>query len=118
MRCVDNSETPPPDLTLSTFIPVGGTTTPIAVRNAADGSGRIFIVQRNGVVRVHKNGALLATPLVSITVSTAGERGLLGLAFHPNYDGVAERRFYLSYSSTSTGSPTARARSARSPRNQ
>lgn len=101
------AQTPPPDLTLSTFIPVGGTTTPIAVRNAADGSGRIFIVQRNGVVRVHKNGALLATPLVSITVSTAGERGLLGLAFHPNYDGVAERRFYLSYSSTSSGNPHA-----------
>ena len=64
------AQTPPPDLTLSTLVPVGGTTSPIAIRNAADGSGRIFIVQRNGIVRVHKNGALLATPLVSITVFT------------------------------------------------
>lgn len=101
------AQTPPPDLTLSTLVPVGGTTSPIAIRNAADGSGRIFIVQRNGIVRVHKNGALLATPLVSISVPTTGERGLLSLAFHPNYDGVAERRFYLSYTSPNAGNPHA-----------
>jgi glucose/arabinose dehydrogenase len=89
-------QTPPADLTLSTFIP-SGVGTPMGVRNAEDGSNRIFIMQRDGVVRVYENGALLATPLVSITTNGAGERGLLGLAFHPNYDGVNERRFYMSY---------------------
>ncbi len=91
------AQTPPGDLALTQFLAAGTVGTPIGVRNAADGSHRIFIIQRDGVVRVHQNGALLATPLVSITTNTAGERGLLGLAFHPNYDGVNERRFYLSY---------------------
>jgi glucose/arabinose dehydrogenase len=101
------AQTPPPDLTLSTFIASGGTSSPIAVRNAADGSNRIFIVQRGGSVRVHKNGALLATPLVTISVPTSGERGLLGLAFHPDFNGVSERRFYLSYTSSNSGNPHA-----------
>lgn len=101
------AQTPPADLTLTLIHPAGTFSSPLAVRNAGDGSNRLFIVQRAGVVRVRKNGAVLPTPLVSITVSTSGERGLLGMAFHPDYNGVTERRFYLSYSSTTTGSPHA-----------
>src|SRR4030095_1246757 len=42
--------------------------------------GRIFVCQQGGQLRVIKNGALLATPFVSLTVDANGERGLLGVA--------------------------------------
>src|ERR1700704_38463 len=47
--------------------------------------GRLFICQQGGQLRVVKNGALLATPFVSLTVDSNGERGLLGVAFDPNF---------------------------------
>jgi glucose/arabinose dehydrogenase len=48
---------------------------------------RIFIVQLNGSIRIVKDGALLTTPFLDISsqVSIGGERGMLGLTFHPNY---------------------------------
>ncbi len=97
----------PPDLRLETVFAAGTFSSPLAVRHAGDGSGRYFVVQRGGVVRVVRDGVLLATPLVSISVPTSGERGLLGLAFHPNYNGSSERRFYLSYTSSASGNPHA-----------
>ncbi|HRA38352.1 MAG TPA: PQQ-dependent sugar dehydrogenase, partial [Pseudomonadota bacterium] len=95
---------PPGDLTLT---PVVTTVIaqPIAVRNAADGSNRLFIVGRNGQVWIRSAaGTMLSTPFLNIgpggtappsgfTVSNEG--GLLGLAFHPNYE--SNRQFYISY---------------------
>ena len=49
--------------------------------------GRIFVCQQGGALRVIKNGALLPTPFVSLTVDPNGERGLLGVAFDPNFTG-------------------------------
>lgn len=58
----------------------------VAVRAPHDGSGRLFAVLQNGQVRVIKNGALLPEPFLTAPVNTGGgERGLLGLAFHPNF---------------------------------
>jgi glucose/arabinose dehydrogenase len=94
------AQTPPPDLTLTQVIAPGSLSSPLAVRNAGDGSGRIFIVQKGGAIAVYKNGALLPTPLLTMTVCSTSEQGLLGLAFHPDYDGVTERRFYVSYTAT------------------
>ncbi|HEY9420299.1 MAG TPA: PQQ-dependent sugar dehydrogenase [Thermoanaerobaculia bacterium] len=64
---------------------------PIGVTNAGDGSGRLFIVEREGRIRIWQNGQLLATPFLNITTlvgcsPNCGERGLLGLAFHPDYE--------------------------------
>lgn len=102
------AQAPPASVFLQEVYPAGTFSSPLAVRNAADGSGRLFIVQRGGIIRVRDaGGQLLPTPLLTITVSTGGERGLLGLAFHPNFDGVNERRFYVSYSATTTGNPHA-----------
>ena len=101
------AQTPPPDLTLTQIVAPGAVSQPLAVRHAGDGSGRIFIVQKNGVIRVYKNGALVATPLLTISVATSSEQGLLGLAFHPDYDGVNERRFYVAYTQTTSGNPQA-----------
>mgnify|MGYP003575554684 CR=1 FL=1 len=47
--------------------------------------GRIFVCQQGGALRVIKNGALLPTPFMTLTVDPAGERGLLGIAFDPNF---------------------------------
>jgi glucose/arabinose dehydrogenase len=63
--------------------------------------GRIFVCQQGGSLRVIKNGVLLATPFVSLTVDSAGERGLLGIAFDPNFG--ANSFVYVYY--TVPGSP-------------
>src|SRR5262245_62021482 len=47
--------------------------------------GRIFIAQQTGALRVVRNGALLAQPFLTVSVNSAGERGLLGVAFDPNF---------------------------------
>src|SRR3970282_870971 len=47
--------------------------------------GRLFVAQQSGALRVVKNGALLATPFLTVTVDSAGERGLLGVAFDPAF---------------------------------
>ena len=45
--------------------------------------GRLFVCEQGGRLRVIKNGALLPTPFLTLTVSSSGERGLLGVAFDP-----------------------------------
>lgn len=57
--------------------------TPTAMAFAPD--GRLFVCLQTGELRVIKNGTLLAPPFVSLTVDSAGERGLLGIAFDPNF---------------------------------
>jgi len=62
---------------------------------------RLFVTEQGGNVRIIKNGVLLPTPFVSLTVDQNGERGLLGVAFHPSF--VANPYVYLYY--TVPGSP-------------
>lgn len=71
------------------------------------GDNRLFVVEQRtgstGRIRVYKNGAMLATPYLSITnVSTASEQGLLGLAFHPNFQN--NYTFFVNY--TDSGGTT------------
>lgn len=78
----------------------GSYSSPVAVRAPHDGSGRLFIVQKGGQIRVVKNGALLPTPFLTVAVTTASESGLLGLAFHPNFgkpDLPNNTEFYVAY---------------------
>lgn len=93
-----SAQTVPPDLDLE--LVTGGVNSPIAVRAPADGSGRIFIVGQNGVIRIFKNGALLPTPFLTVPVDFGGEAGLLGMAFHPNYGKPAlphNNEFYVAF---------------------
>src|SRR5687767_15804455 len=60
-----------------------GLSSPTAMAIAPD--GRIFVCQQGGALRVIKNGALLPTPFMTLVVDPAGERGLLGIAFDPNF---------------------------------
>ena len=85
-------------VTLSLVAFSKGLLDPVAVANAGDGSGRVFIVEQAGRIRIATtSGALLAAPFLDIRsrVSCCGERGLLGLAFHPAYR--SNGRFYVSY---------------------
>ena len=47
--------------------------------------GRIFVCQQGGALRIIKNGTLLSSPFLTVTVSSAGERGLLGVAVDPAF---------------------------------
>jgi len=62
--------------------------------------GRIFVAQQAGSLRVIKNNALLATPFVTLTVSSTGERGLLGIALDPDF--AVNNYIYLYYTVPST----------------
>ena len=73
-----------------------GLTNPTAMALAPD--GRIFVCQQGGALRVIKNGALLATPFLTVTVDSAGERGLLGVAFDPNF--ASNQLVYIYYTAT------------------
>jgi glucose/arabinose dehydrogenase len=70
---------------------------PVGVTNTGDGSGRLFILEQDGLIRIFQNGALLATPFLDLRdrVLSGGERGLLGLAFHPQY--AQNGYFYVNY---------------------
>jgi glucose/arabinose dehydrogenase len=76
----------------------GGLDTPVGIAHAADGSGRLFIVEKKGRIRVVRNGALANVPFLDITDrvgSSQSEQGLLGLAFHPDY--TDNGRFFVNY---------------------
>ncbi len=78
----------------------GSYSEPVSVSAPKDGSGRIFIVQKGGQIRVVKNGVALATPFLTKSVTTSSESGLLGLAFHPNFGKIGlphNDEFYVAY---------------------
>jgi glucose/arabinose dehydrogenase len=79
----------------------GGLSSPIGITNAGDGSGRLFIIERSGRIRIVKDGVLLTTPFLDIqsAVKSGGEQGLLALAFHPSYS--SNGFFYVAYTAPS-----------------
>ncbi|MEI5579443.1 glucose/sorbosone dehydrogenase-like protein, partial [Streptomyces brasiliscabiei] len=63
-----------------------GFSQPVLVRAANDGTSRMFVVQKQGLVRVLRRGRVLGTFLdIRSLVNSDGERGLLGLAFAPDF---------------------------------
>jgi glucose/arabinose dehydrogenase len=60
--------------------------------------GRLFVCQQDGALRVIKDGVLLPTPFVSLSVESTGERGLLGVAFDPNF--AANQLVYVYYTTS------------------
>ena len=63
---------------------------PLNLQNAGDGTNRLFVVEQNGVIKVFQNQSNItaAKTFLNITdrVTSGGETGLLGLAFHPDYE--------------------------------
>jgi glucose/arabinose dehydrogenase len=80
--CAVNAATLPAGFTETA---VTGFSNPTAMEIAPD--GRIFVCQQGGSLRVIKNGVLLPTPFLTLNVDPSGERGLLGIAFDPNFAG-------------------------------
>lgn len=79
----------------------GGFTNPLDLQQPNDGSGRLFVVEQAGRIRiVAASGSVLPTPFLDIIsrVSSGGETGLLGLAFHPRYS--QNGCFYINYTTT------------------
>lgn len=81
----------PPNFTQTLF--ADGLNRPTAMAFAPD--GRLFIALQDGAVRVVKDGTLLPDPAISLNVNSIGERGLIGLAFHPRFP--AQPYLYLHY---------------------
>ncbi len=79
---------------------ISGLNSPLAITNAADGTGRLFITEQGGAIRILVNGALLPDPFLDISgrISCCGERGLLGIAFPPDYKN--KRYFYVNYTNS------------------
>ena len=73
-----------------------GLSSPTAMQFAPD--GRLFVCEQGGRLRVIKNGSLLPTPFVTLPVDSSGERGLLGVAFDPDF--AANRYVYVYYTAT------------------
>ena len=83
-------------LTLTPF--KSGFASPVFMTSAHDGSGRLFVAEQGGRVKViSRDGTVLPTPLLDLSarVSKGTEQGLLGLAFHPNFR--TNGKFYVDF---------------------
>jgi glucose/arabinose dehydrogenase len=77
---------------------------PVGIVNAGDGSGRLYVLEQAGRVRViERDGSLRPAPFVDLSgrILSGGERGLLGFAFHPDY--ARNRRVFVHYSRAGDG---------------
>jgi glucose/arabinose dehydrogenase len=75
---------------------VNGLSNPTSMAFAPD--GRLFVCEQGGNLRIVKNGSLLAAPFLTVTVNSLGERGLLGVAFDPNF--TSNGYVYIYYTAT------------------
>jgi glucose/arabinose dehydrogenase len=98
------------DVTIIELEPLAaGLTAPLGVTHAGDGSGRQFITEQSGQIRIVQDGNLLPTPFLDVSAKlpelnpSFDERGLLGLAFHPRYE--QNGRFFIRYSTPRNGDP-------------
>ncbi len=99
-----SAQNPPPPLTIRLQPFLTGLSLPVHITNAKDGSRRLFVVQQRGIIKVIQPGSNVPTDFLNVSsvVSQSGnERGLLGLAFHPQY--ATNRRFFIYYTRASDG---------------
>lgn len=91
------SGTPPGSTPLRLATVATGLDQPLFVTAAPGDTRRLFVVEQSGRVRVVRDGALLDAPFVDLSerISCCGERGLLGLAFDPDY--AASGRLFVNY---------------------
>jgi glucose/arabinose dehydrogenase len=90
--------TPPPEVeSIALDLVAEGLEGPLFVTHAGDGSGRLFVLEQPGRIRVIRDGRLLAEPYLDLTrrIASGGERGLLGLAFSPTF--ATDGRLYVDY---------------------
>ena len=90
-----------PRIALQTY--VSGLNDPVGMEAVRDGSGRFFVIEQTGKIRIVKNGVLLASPFLDLTskIEFNDEEGLLGLTFHPSY--AQNGRFFVDYTQRVNG---------------
>jgi glucose/arabinose dehydrogenase len=87
----------PGDAHVKLTLNASGLSKPVFAIGAPDGSGRLFIVEQTGRIKIQKSGKVLATPFLNISssVTKGSEQGLLGLAFHPGFK--TNRKLYVNF---------------------
>ncbi|MCA8960173.1 MAG: PQQ-dependent sugar dehydrogenase [Planctomycetes bacterium] len=104
------AQIPTGDLTIALTPVAGGFTSPLLVTHAGDGSGRLFVVDQAGQIWVIVDGEVLPDPFLDLSSAIVplngpfDERGLLGMAFHPDY--ANNGRFFVRYSRPRVGDPS------------
>src|SRR5215470_17459600 len=104
--CGGSSSSPSPNPTLTPSGPparlalnlvVSGLASPLDLAVPDDGSGRLFVVEQGGRIKIIQNGSVLSPPFLDISskVTTGGEMGLLGVTFHPNFS--TNGKLYVNY---------------------
>ena len=91
----------PPQLALD--LVAAGFSSPLDLEQPDDSSGRLFVVEQGGKIKILQNGSALPIPFLDISskVTTGGEMGLLGVAFHSNF--ASSRKLYVNYVRTVSG---------------
>jgi glucose/arabinose dehydrogenase len=93
----ESSPSPSIGTTLNLNAVVEGLHSPLDIADAPDGSDRLFIAQQTGQIRIVDHGTLLPSPYLDIAkeITSGGERGLLGIAFHPDF--ANDPRVFVDY---------------------
>ncbi|MCP4684411.1 MAG: glucose dehydrogenase [bacterium] len=107
LTCLPPAESVPAQTPLTTVEIADGLQSPVLLTFAPGDTSRLFVVEQSGSIRLIKSGVTQSTPFLDIRsrVSSGGERGLLGLAFHPRYS--ENGFFYVYYTASSpTGQTT------------
>ena len=95
---------PPPPATFELVQVASLFSAPLDIQQPDDNSNRLFVVEQGGQIQIiQSNGTRAASAFLDVTgrsgFTSGGETGLLGLAFHPNYQN--NRRFYVNYTRNS-----------------
>ncbi|HSN00691.1 MAG TPA: PQQ-dependent sugar dehydrogenase [Rudaea sp.] len=92
----------PSDVELTVIVDSNaGLSSPVAVRSPNDGSGRLFVVEQGGTIKIFDTkGNALSQNFLTVSVTSGSEQGLLGLAFDPDF--ATTGTFYITYTAPST----------------
>ncbi|HKV94238.1 MAG TPA: PQQ-dependent sugar dehydrogenase [Candidatus Angelobacter sp.] len=98
----NNSTSSSPEI-IGTQVIVSGLNSPLDIEHPDDNSGRLFVVEQGGAIRIIQNGSTLPTPFLDISSKTfvQDETGLLGVTFHPSF--AANGKFYVNYVRNNAG---------------
>ena len=82
---------------LTARLVVSGLRSPLDLQSVPSDAERLYVVEQGGRIRIVRNGQLQAAAFLDVSsrISSGGERGLLGLAFHPQF--ATNRRFFVNY---------------------
>lgn len=101
--CGDSNNTSTTATAVGTQVIVTGLNSPLDLEQAGDNSGRLFVVEQGGLIKIIQNGAVLPTPFLDISTEVIDqvEMGLLGVTFHPSF--ASNGKFYVNYVRNNAG---------------